>query len=238
VQQPRRFWLWVERGANLHELISLALLIPALVAVVLGTAIFFLRSPAEALVVAFVAYVVLQVILALTAIAARWRTNRTPSLELEPSGGPSDQVRVAVTNLGRDAELRVTGRLVGRKNDSNAVRQTVFSLVWLANRQPDLLVKRGHSENVLLAEFEILQGHGIIETMGEMRVIEFKADGLDTVDTTRWSFYKPYQPVLPEIHLELTFHANGYSNSLIRTYTLRPAGHYGPLELITMPSSS
>jgi hypothetical protein len=229
-----RFWLWIGRGAALHELILLALLVPSGFALLVAFATYFLRSPTEAFALGVGVYVVLQPVLALLAVAARWSKSRVPDLTLEPSSGPSDEVRVAVTNHGRDAELRVTGRLIGRTNDSNALRQTVFSLIWLANRQPALMVKSGHTENVLLAEFEILQRQGVIEAMGEMRVIEFKAEGPSAVDTTRWSFYRPYQPVLPAINLELTFHASSYSNALVRTYSLRPAAQYGPLELVPM----
>jgi hypothetical protein len=216
----------------------MALLLPSAIALLAGIAAYFARSPAEALTVGIVVYFVLQIGLALVAIAMRWRAGQTPNLNLQPSSGPSTQVRVAVTNQGRDAQLRVTGRLVGRKNDPNALRRTAFSLAWLANRQPALVVQRGQTENVLVAEFEILEQPGVIERMGEMRVMEFTADGPAAVDTARWSFFQPYQPLLPEIHVELTFHAQGYANAIVRSFMLRPAARFGPLELVPLGAST
>jgi hypothetical protein len=158
----------------------------------------------------------------------------TPDLDLQPSSGPSPDLRIAVTNRRSDAEIRVTGRVIGRKNDPNPVRRTAFSLTWMSNQQTALLVRHGHTENVLVAKFEILPPEGVIERMGEMRVIEFQADGPQVVTWARWNFYKPYQPLLPEIHLELSFHVQGYASPLVRSYALRPEGQYGPLELVPL----
>jgi len=230
-----RFWRWLGRGADIYTLVVFVLGVPALVAFLASVVTYVVRSPQEALVVGISLYAAVLAALAIAAVVARRASSRVPDLDVEPSSGPADEVRVAVTNHGRDATLRVSGRVLRRVHDSNPSRNTVYTLAWVTNLKPTLVVAHSHTENVLLAKFLILPPEGrIMERMGEMQIMEYKAEGLSVVEWMRWSFYKPYQPVLPELHLQLSFQASGYAMPLVRRYALRPAGQYGPLELVPL----
>lgn len=159
-----------------------------------------------------------------------WLTRRSaPQLEAAPTGGPSQDLRLFVTNRGRKTEFHATATVVAARKYRNDLRKGSYSLLWLGRATSTISLDTNQSHAILIARF-ILYDHIPQARMGEARVIECNGSQEAEWDGFRWNLI-PTEP-LPEFDIDVTIVGVGHSEPFIRKYTLRPSGWLGPLELI------
>ena len=100
-----------------------------------------------------------------------WIAHRgAPDLDVEPTGGPSPDLRLVVTNHGRKADFHAMASVIAARNYSNRLRQGSYALLWLGLGTSNLALDKGQSHALLLARFVIHNMTGA--RMGEAQVIE------------------------------------------------------------------
>lgn len=158
-----------------------------------------------------------------------WIVNRgAPDLNVEPTGGPSPDLRLVVTNRGRKSDFHATAAVVAARNYQNRIRQGTYALMWLGLGSNNLPLDKGQSHALLLARFLIHNIPGA--RMGEAQLIECNGSQEAEWDGFRWNM-EPNES-LPEFDVHVTVVGRGRSESVTRSYTLRPSHWIGPLELI------
>jgi hypothetical protein len=101
-----------------------------------------------------------------------WNRSRgAPNVAIEPTGGPSQDVRLMVTNRGHRTEFHGTAAVVSTRNYPNRHRQGSYALMWLGRGTNIIPLDRGQSHALLLARWKI-RNLGPGDRMGEVDVVE------------------------------------------------------------------
>src|SRR5260370_27405484 len=144
---------WIGRGGDLASLMGVAWAIPAAVAIAVGLVWQIYRSPGQALTAGLFSYVVLQIGLAAIAVVARRQASRTPDLDIHPTGGPSPDVRLVVTNRGKPDEFHVQAAIVACRNHGNLHKRGSYAIPWLGLQTDRLHLVHLESHALLVARF-------------------------------------------------------------------------------------
>jgi hypothetical protein len=227
----RKAWDWIGRGLQLHQaILLLLLLIPAAVGFLGGLFNYFSRSPAQAIPVGVLSWGVAQIFLAAIAALARWQSAKVPNLKVQTTGGPGEQVRLVVTNHGRQGEFRATAELIAKRNDPNKMKSGSFTVPWLGGT-PSITLATLQQDALLLARFEV--STQLIPDrfmMGDICLIELRGSSVEVWSGIRWVMTP--DAAVPELDLEIRLTGGGASRPLVLKYTLRPSEWLGPLELV------
>jgi hypothetical protein len=162
----------------------------------------------------------------------RWtrvRANRggIPDLAVEPTGGPSQDLRLMVTNLGRLASLQGTAVVTATRNYPNRHRLGTYTLMWLGRGSNTIPLDRGQSEALLVARWKIHDGP--VPRLAQVALVECHGSAEAEWDGFRWNM-EPNEK-LPEFDVDISIAGSGFSEPFRRSYTLRPSSWLGPLEL-------
>ena len=227
----QRFWLWIGRGADIAQLITFGLAIPAAAALAIWWLWRTIGSPGQALSVGVAAYVVLQIVLAAVAVEARRQASQAPHLDIQPTGGPSPDVRLVVTNRGKSDDFHVQSAIIACRNHGNVHKQGSYAVPWLDRQTDHLSLVRLKSHALFVARFDIHQVPGPpMFRMGEVQLIEWTGGKEQVWDWFRWVMEPGAS--LPEFDIDLTFRSVNTRAPLERSYTIRPSKWSGPVELI------
>jgi hypothetical protein len=225
-----RFWRWIGRGADLGSLIGFALAVPAVIGLATGLVWQIYRSPGQALRAGLVSYAVLQIGLAAVAVVARRRAGRTLDLDIHPTGGPSPDVRLVVTNRGKPDEFHVQATIVACRNHGNVHKQGSYAIPWLGIQTDRLRLVRLESHALLVARFNT---YDVPFRVGEVQLIELAGAKEQIWDWFRW--VREPGAALPEFDLDLSFRSLTKPIPLELRYTIRPSQWSGPVELFARP---
>src|SRR5438093_13012330 len=66
-----------------------------------------------------------------------------PRLEVNPTGGPSPDIRLVVTNRDHKSEFHATAALTASRHNSNPLRQGSYALMWLGRGTSTISLDRG-----------------------------------------------------------------------------------------------
>ena len=158
-----------------------------------------------------------------------------PRLEVNPTGGPSPDIRLVVTNRDHKSEFHATAALTASRHNSNPLRQGSYALMWLGRGTSTISLDRGQSHALLIARWfehpwRVMANVAPLPRLGEAGIIECNGSAEAEWDGFRWNFI-PDAPV-PEFDIDVAISGNGWSEPFRRSYTLRPAKWMGPLELV------
>ena len=197
--------------------------------------------PRSAIVVAFALAALLAMIGVGLLLHPAWRWGRRwwagrgePRLAVEPTGGPSQDLRLFVTNRGPKTEFHARATVVASRNYPNQLRKGSYVLLWLGPGTSTVTLDTGQSDSLLVARFK---EHDLRDArMGQAQVIECNGAQEGLWDGFRWMFQR--DDALPEFDIDVTIVGSGLSRLFSRRYTLRPAAWIGPLELIERPRAA
>jgi hypothetical protein len=176
-------------------------------------------------------------------IGAWWRgrvRRGVPKLEVNPTGGPSRDIRLVVTNRDRKGDFDATAALTASRHNPNQLRKGPYALMWLGRGSSTITLDRGQSHPLLIARWFEHPYHPLPPNvpapprLGEVGIIECNGSAEAEWDGFRWNFIAD-EPV-PEFDLDVTVAGTGWEKPFRRSYTLRPAAWIGPLELIERKS--
>jgi hypothetical protein len=179
-------------------------------------------------------------LLAVTLHAGRsaWRWARirmvssgAPDLAIEPTGGPSQDLRLMVTNRGQKTDLQGTAAVMATRNNPNRHRLGTYTLIWLGRGTNTISLDRGQSHALLVARWKTHEGPA--PRLAEVDIVECNGAVEAEWDGFRWNM-EPSEK-LPEFDLDIAIAGGGFSEPFRRSYTLRPSSWQGPLELIERP---
>lgn len=204
--------------------------------VTLGPWIVLARVIAILLIVGGVAAVVLGAARSAWKWRDRWWTGRgAPRLDVEPTGGPSQDVRLVVTNHGRKTDIHATAATVATRNYLNRHREGSYALMWLGRDTNIIPLDKGQRHALLLARWKIVN-MGLADRMGDVQLMECNGTQEALWDGFRWNF-SPTES-LPEFDIDVTIVGSGLSKPFRRSYTLRPSNWIGPLEVVERVSAA
>lgn len=147
-----------------------------------------------------------------------------PYLMLTPSSGPSDKMLLAVMNRGNKQKFHAQCRLLGRRNDPNALRRTTYDLQWENEESREVLISTRESRNLLIATAEIDRAHD----SEEVRLMERAGVANKCAEWSRW----PHNAPKPEYDLEISIFSEGDGEPYVERFTLKCGGRESALELV------
>lgn len=158
-----------------------------------------------------------------------WSATRgTPDLEARPTGGPSSDLRLVVTNRSHKGEFHGMATVVAARNYPNKLRQGSYALMWLGLGASTTMLNKGQSHAILIARW-LMYMDIPPPRMGEVRLIECNGSQEAEWDGFRWNVLPDEN--LPEFDIDVSIVGIGWSKPFRRSYTLRPSNWIGPLEL-------
>jgi hypothetical protein len=175
---------------------------------------------------------VVGVLLAVIGPIANWRRRKvrrgTPDLDVSPTGGPSQDLRLMVTNRGPKADFQGTASVIATRNYPNRPRQGIYTLMWLGRGTNTVSLDQGQSEALLVARWKVHDGP--VPRLAEVDIIECNGSAEAEWDGFRWNM-EPTED-LPEFDIDINIVGSGLSEAFRRSYILRPSNWRGPLEFV------
>jgi hypothetical protein len=150
------------------------------------------------------------------------------NVDLVPSGGPSPDLRLAVTNRGHSDEFSARATVMRTRNDPNPIRTGAYQLKWVNSLLPTQSLLTGHPADLLVATIlELPDPH---DRWYRMELEQLQGDA-----ATRWESFTwrgAPEEKLPECDLEISIRAGRSSQPFVAYFTVRPSGPWQPLEMV------
>jgi len=154
------------------------------------------------------------------------------NVDLAPTGGPSPSLRLTVTNRGQPGQLNARAAITATREDPNAIRTGTFQLKWLNESAPDRSLATGHQADLLIAKLQEPPQQQPGEHWYVMAVQQLAGGTEAQWQTFTW-LASPTER-MPECDLEISIHASYARQPLVRRFTVRPAGPWRPLEMLSI----
>lgn len=162
----------------------------------------------------------------------RRRGRGAPDVRIGPTGGPSPEIRLVVTNNGRSDKFQATASIVATRHDVNPRRVGTYALPWQGGNGNLIPLDRLQIGSLVVGRFQLLDPVGIFDRMGEAQVIEWNGRREATWSGFRWIMTSEER--LPEYDIEVRIVGEHSARPFIRMYTLTPETFAGPLQLVEL----
>jgi hypothetical protein len=150
------------------------------------------------------------------------------SVTLTPTSGQRSRMELRVTNTGGSREFYADCETVALRNSPNSLEKVIYSLKWESSDTKRLLLKKGESANLLIANGKQNQQ----DAFAEMELVGLRGGKLDRYEWAGWHLSTKETP--PEYDLKISIFGDGTKAPLARVFTLRSKTFHGPLEMFAV----